>query len=611
MEQQRKASKIAIIVLAQHEALLQPCLSSIVLRTGGDYELIVINDGDHPDIQAWPLADAKTKLIPVPNRSGVAAGFNLGAAATDADLLVFVRDHVVVTEGWLDRLRDCIESHGDAAMAGPLSNGVSGPQKLDMPGGDPDTAIRLANLRIGQARKVPKLLSHLLMVRKEVFDKLGGFDERFGLETYEDDDLCYRALSEGYGMYVAEDCYVMYTPPPSLFPQDPAWYVKLLTRNRDVFRDKWGIDAYEALYGWKRRITVSLCMIVRNEENTLDRCLSGVVGLVDEIVVVDTGSTDRTKEIAGKYTDLIYDFEWIDDFSAARNYAFDLASKEFIFWLDADDLLLPEDGRKLRELIGALPWDVDAVSMAYNLSFDEQGNVTTSLRRNRLVKRSNGFQWTGAVHEYLQVFGNIVHADIAITHDRKHTNSSRNLNIYEKREKSGEPFTSRNLYYYANELADHKMWERAIEKYELFLDRGDGWIEDMLAACARLSECYYQLNRIDEAKRCVLRAFAYATPRAEHCCRLGFYFMEEGRYEAAAFWYETAAALVKPEVTGILHLACWTWLPHLQLCVCYDRMGKRELALKHHELAASLAPDHPSVLANAAYFSGLAQGKRE
>ncbi len=66
-----------------------------------------------------------------------------------------------------------------------------------------------------------------------------------------------------------------------------------------------------------KRITISLCMIVKNEERVLARCLDSVADLMDEIIVVDTGSTDRTKEIASRYTDLIYDFVWTDDFSAA------------------------------------------------------------------------------------------------------------------------------------------------------------------------------------------------------------------------------------------------------------------------------------------------------
>ena len=93
--------------------------------------------------------------------------------------------------------------------------------------------------------------------------------------------------------------------------------------------------------------TISLCMIVRNEEKVLARCLESVRGCVDEIIIVDTGSSDGTKEIAARFTDKIYDFEWIDDFSAARNYSFEQATGDYLLWLDADDVLLPADAEAL------------------------------------------------------------------------------------------------------------------------------------------------------------------------------------------------------------------------------------------------------------------------
>lgn len=139
-------------------------------------------------------------------------------------------------------------------------------------------------------------------------------------------------------------------------------------------------------------ITVSLCMIVKNEEAKLNQCLSSARDIADEIVVVDTGSGDGTKGIAARYTDKIYDFEWIDDFSAARNYAFSKATMEYILWLDADDLLLPEDRERLLKLKRELSPEVDAVMMKYNTGFDEKGNVVFSYFRERLSKRSRNFQ---------------------------------------------------------------------------------------------------------------------------------------------------------------------------------------------------------------------------
>ncbi|WP_254438492.1 glycosyltransferase family 2 protein [Paenibacillus sp. DCT19] len=117
-------------------------------------------------------------------------------------------------------------------------------------------------------------------------------------------------------------------------------------------------------------ITISLCMIVKNEERTLARCLDSVSGIVDEIIIVDTGSSDRTMDVAAQYTDQVYTYEWQDDFAAARNYSFEQATQEYILWLDADDVLLPGDQAKLRTLKEQLPSDgeTEAVVLNYTLA---------------------------------------------------------------------------------------------------------------------------------------------------------------------------------------------------------------------------------------------------
>ena len=86
-------------------------------------------------------------------------------------------------------------------------------------------------------------------------------------------------------------------------------------------------------------ISISVCMIVKNEEAVLARCLDSLQQIADEIIIVDTGSTDRTKEIAALYTSRIYDFTWVHDFSAARNFAFSKATKDYIYSADADEVL--------------------------------------------------------------------------------------------------------------------------------------------------------------------------------------------------------------------------------------------------------------------------------
>jgi glycosyltransferase involved in cell wall biosynthesis len=97
--------------------------------------------------------------------------------------------------------------------------------------------------------------------------------------------------------------------------------------------------------------TISLCMIVKNEEFFLEQCLESVKDLVDEIIIVDTGSVDKTVEIAKKFTDKIFNFEWCDDFSAARNESLKHATGDWILVLDADEIIVPEDHQKVRVIV--------------------------------------------------------------------------------------------------------------------------------------------------------------------------------------------------------------------------------------------------------------------
>ncbi|MEQ7049454.1 glycosyltransferase family 2 protein [Paenibacillaceae sp. P-4] len=350
-------------------------------------------------------------------------------------------------------------------------------------------------------------------------------------------------------------------------------------------------------------ITISLCMIVRNEEIALAQCLSSVHNIVDEIIIVDTGSTDRTKEIAGQYQARIFDFEWIDDFAAARNYAFSQATQEYILWLDADDVIESKDQRLLVELKKTLTRDVDSVTMHYVLMVDDKGNVTSSLRRNRLVRRDRGFKWYGPVHEYLEVGGHIIHSDVCVTHKKDKAYTDRNLRIYEKRLAEGEQFTPRDLYYFANELRDHSRFEEAAHGYMKFLETEQGWVEDNIQACRKMAECYGKLGQRTEQFMALFRSFVYDKPRAEICCAIGAMWVDSGHFLQAKYWFEQATLLPADEAQmSMVEPSSWTWVPHLQLCVCHDRLGDIERACYHNEFALSYLPSHPSMLHNQKYF---------
>ncbi len=356
----------------------------------------------------------------------------------------------------------------------------------------------------------------------------------------------------------------------------------------------------------KHSISISLCMIVKNESVTIERCLSSIKNIVDEIIIVDTGSSDNTKNICRKFTDKIYDFKWIDDFSAARNFSFSKATKDYILWLDADDILLSDDIKKFEVMKKSFDISLDSVTMNYNVGFDEYDNITLSYRRNRLVKASRNFKWIGFVHEYLEVYGNIFNSDISITHKKVNYKPNRNIEIYETKLKEGVHFSLRDILYYGNELYEHKRYIEAIQYYSKFLESNEGWSEDKIRVCNNICDYYLSINKPEESRKYIFKSFEYGNPRAEGCCRIGFSFLNENKLYQAIFWYETALKLEKPKNSlGFFNEACWTWLPHLQLCVCYDKLGNHKLAYYHNEMASKFRPNDKHILFNKKYFQNM------
>lgn len=357
-------------------------------------------------------------------------------------------------------------------------------------------------------------------------------------------------------------------------------------------------------------VTVSLCMIVKNEEDVIGRCLESVRGMVDEIIVVDTGSGDRTKEIAGQFTDSVYDFEWIEDFSAARNFAFSKASMDYCMWLDADDVILDRDRALFLSLKETLEPDVQVVMMKYNTGFDSEGNVTFSYYRERLLKNHAGHVWLGAVHEVIAPVGKTVHSDFAVTHKKLHpSDPDRNLRIFEKQLANGVTLDPRQRFYYGRELYYHKQYERAIQVFEAFLDEGQGWIENVLDACLHSAYCYYGIGKDELALQSLLRGLCYDLPRAELCCQIGKHFLDRGRYELAIFWYELALTCKRQDSRGgFVQLDSYTYTPCMQLCVCYDRLGDEEKAIAYNERAGHYQPDSEAYRHNLAYYEAKRSG---
>jgi glycosyltransferase involved in cell wall biosynthesis len=527
------------------------CIAALARHTRAPWELIVIDNGSTDGTRDYLAGVQDAAPVPVTvianaTNRGFPAAINQGLKVARGEYLVLLNNDVVVTAGWLDQLTALAEANvrgraGPASEAhdagavdpdapiesviglvGPMSNYAAPPQLVaDVPYRDLDEMHAFAKHwrddHRGRWFTVPKLSGFCLLIKRSVYDAIGGLDERFGLGFFDDDDLAERARRAGFESAVAHDLFVHHFGSRT-FVGNGIDTEKLLDQNAQRFATKWGlprtpgrrialqpfldrpgansaaghpeeqsflppINAQErgsegeegflrgrlkevseyrdykkindisiiskrtscpiidepftdsstltphvdprssaAIRGEKRALfrspassaaKVSLTMIVRNEEDNLPHCLESARGFFDEIIVVDTGSIDRTKEIALQFGARVFDFVWIDDFSAARNAALEHATGDYAFWLDADDVIDPAESEKLSELLASLEHAARSqecgppgtqvayvVRCACDPSPDGTGGETV-VDHVRLFPLRPDVRWTYRVHEQI------------------------------------------------------------------------------------------------------------------------------------------------------------------------------------------------------------------
>lgn len=352
-------------------------------------------------------------------------------------------------------------------------------------------------------------------------------------------------------------------------------------------------------------ITISLCMIVKDEEKVIKRCLDSVIDVVDEIIIVDTGSNDSTKEIAKEYTQKIYDFKWIDDFSKARDFSFSKATKEYILWLDADEILDYVNKNKLLELKGNLNTGIDVVTMETYMCLDENNNPTIKSRRNRIVKSNKNFKWTGYIHEYIEIDGNIYDSDIGIIHHKVKCVNDRNLKIYKRNIDLGNELSNRDLCYYGKELYCNCMIDEAIKIFDKVILK-DICKEEKIDALCKIGECYLYKKETSKARKYFYKTFEYIEPRGEVLYNIAYSFEEEKKYYQAIFWYEMILNIkISKDCSQCMNIACWRFKPHLNLSFCYFELNNLPKAYYHHEKAKQINPLNKYVMANDEYFKSI------
>jgi FkbM family methyltransferase len=145
----------------------------------------------------------------------------------------------------------------------------------------------------------------------------------------------------------------------------------------------------------------------------------------------------------------------------------------------------------------------------------------------------------------------------------------------------------------ANYFKKIKEYEQAIDLYEKLLSSDEVENDIKIFICNEVADIYHQLSNDEKEREHCYRSFQYDKPRAEICCRLGYQFLQQNQIDQAVYWYSLATELEKPADLGMLHYeSCWTWLPHIQLCVCYYRLENYDLSFHHNEEVRKMNPGY-------------------
>lgn len=347
---------------------------------------------------------------------------------------------------------------------------------------------------------------------------------------------------------------------------------------------------------------ISACIIVKNEEKVISRCLSCLKKFADEIIVVDTGSSDSTKDIVLKFTDNIYDFKWIYDFSAARNYAFSLAKCDYVFWLDADDFISDISAEKIAAIKNEKE-PFDTYMMKYAVGFDNAGKPSFEFYRERLMRNCPNARFKGFVHEAIAPFGRIKRCDITIEHRKeKEGDPRRNLNLYERHLSLGEKLDARGQYYYAKEfffLGEYTRCEKELLKY---LTMSNKFLPDEKDAYISVYKCRKKTGKGDIAAP-LFSALSAIGPDAEIFCYLGDAESDQKRMGRAAAYYKCALCSDFPkENYGFFEQRFFYLEPLLRLVALYYRAGDKRSAKLYHDICKEKYPDDEAVIYNSRFF---------
>lgn len=346
---------------------------------------------------------------------------------------------------------------------------------------------------------------------------------------------------------------------------------------------------------------LSLCMIVKNEEKNLINCIQSVASIVDEIIIVDTGSGDHTIELAKQYATLVVQIPWNDNFAEARNISLEEATGRWVLVLDADETLYDEDITKLKKLIH-LDRNHEGFFLQivnYKEQFiDSHQEIFPALRlfRNRAAYRFNG-----AIHE--QIAPSIpsekitmtdirIHHNGAHNHNKNETRSKRNISILEK-ELTKDQANNFHRFNLGVEYIVLNDYVKAIEQFEyISLPTKDKemWLSRYYKT---LAYCYIKINHWDKANNLLEEGKKIYPDFPDLFYLEGMLLIAQNKYQEALFPLYTCLAIGETNnLEYISEKGMGTYKPYFVLGSIYEALNDRQKAKLCYQNTLQLNPKH-------------------
>lgn len=367
---------------------------------------------------------------------------------------------------------------------------------------------------------------------------------------------------------------------------------------------------------------LTACLIVKNEEVDLPRCLASIKECVDEIVVVDTGSTDRTVEIAQSFGARTSFFEWCDDFSAARNFSLQQARGDFILWVDADDELLPTGPDALRQLCRELPDMSWAYWVDVHCPTDKWHEGETIVKQPRLFRNGPGLAFAGRLHEQLGAPTGFTPEELtfqdgfSVKHwgyvPQEGTSSRRSDRNHRILELEIDQNPNEHFHYYKlglqhagdKEFAEGlAMFERAFELWQRDPEARGGHVASMLSMATL---CAVETKQFDKALQ-----IEVATPAGfvstDLLYHAGLAWWSLGNESEAIARFQRAIDDGSVREHNAHDRSTSTWRPLIMLAAVYAEQGEFQQAYEAARQALEFAPTRPDGLylkARSAYSLG-------